>query len=138
MRRGSRSAAAAAALAAAAIPLWPAAASAGGDPPDEFHQSTRTVTVGGVACQVTLTSSRLGPDVFASTHVVTQAPQCATSQVFVNAQFVTPGGETVAASTSDAGPAASVAGAGAADLVRSFHGVTFTSGDSQTWTMASK
>ena len=137
MRRVPRSTVAAAVV-AAAIPLWPAVAGAGGDPPDEFHQTTRTVTVGGVVCQVVLTSSRIDADVFGSTQVVTSAPQCATTQVFVNAQFRTPGGDTVAASSSDAGPASSVAGAGAADLLRTFHGVTFTSGDSQTWTMGSK
>ncbi len=137
MRARSRPVAVAATLAAASIPLWPSAAGAG-EEFDEFHESTRTVQVGGVACQVKLTSYRYFDDVFGSTEVITTADQCRTNQVFVNAEFTTEHGDTVAASSADAGPASTVAGSGATDLLRTFHGVAFTAGTSVTYTMSSK
>jgi hypothetical protein len=138
MRPRHRSAAAVAALAAASVPLWPSVAAAGGDPPDEFHTAIRTVAVGGVDCQIRLTSSRSGRDVFGATEVISTDDQCRTNQVFVNVEFVTEHGDTVSASSADQGPASTVAGSGATDLVRTFHGVTFTAGPSANYTMASK
>jgi hypothetical protein len=87
---------------------------------------------------VKLTSYRSFDDVFGSTEVISTADQCRTNQVFVNAELTTEHGDTVAASSADAGLASTVAGSGATDLVRTFHGVTFTAGPSVTYTMSSK
>ena len=130
-------AAAAAAVTAASLPLWASTAGAGGEL-DEQNQSTRTVTVNGVACQVRLYSQRYLTDVYASTEVITTADQCRTNQVNVVAVFTTEHGDTVSAAAGEAGPAADVAGSGAADLVRSNHFVTFVDGTSVSYTLSSK
>jgi hypothetical protein len=114
-------AAIAAAVSAASLPLWASTASAGSEP-DESQQSVRTVNVGGVDCQVRLVSYRYGSGVYGSTEVITTADQCRTQQVYVNVEF----------------RSASVAGGGATDLIRTFHGVNFLGGTSASFTMSSK
>ncbi len=130
-------AATAAAVTAASLPLW-ASTAAAGDEPDEVQQRTRTVQVGDVACEVRLHSYRYTTSVYGSTEVVTDAEQCRTTQVFVNAEFLSRRGDTVAASTATTGPLAEVAGGGATDLLRTYHGVTFAAGPSAYFTMESK
>ncbi len=137
MRSRHRPVVAAAALAVASVPLWPSAAGAGQEF-DEFHESIRTVDVGGTACQVKLTSYRYLDGVFGQTEVITTADPCRTNQVFAGVEFVTEHGDTATASSDDAGPLSRVAGGGATDLVRTFHGVTFTAGPSVNYTMSSK
>ena len=130
-------AAIAAAVSAASIPLWASTASAGSEP-DESQQSVRTVNVGGVDCQVRLVSYRYGSGVYGSTEVITTADQCRTQQVYVNVEFRSASGDTVSASSDDEGPLADVAGGGATDLIRTFHGVNFLGGTSASFTMSSK
>jgi hypothetical protein len=130
-------AAIAAAVSVASVPLWASTASAG-SPPDEFNQSIRTVDVGGVDCQVRLVSSRYGSGVYGSTEVITTADQCRTQALFVNVEFRSVSGDTVSASSDDEGPVADVAGGGATDLIRTYHGVNFLSGTSASFTMSSK
>jgi hypothetical protein len=130
-------AATAAAVTVASLPLWASTAGAGADP-DEQTQSVRTVTVNGVDCQVRLYSFRYSTGVYGSTEVVTSADQCRTTSVYVNVEFTTEHGDTASASSDDPGPLADVAGGGASDLVRSYHGVTFAAGPSATYTMESK
>jgi hypothetical protein len=96
------------------------------------------VNVGGVACEVRLVSSRYGSGVYESTSVITTADQCRTQQVGVTVEFTSVGGDTVSASSDDEGPSADVAGGGAKDVVRTFHGVNFLSGTSASFTMSSK
>ena len=127
----------AAAVTAASMTLWVSVAGAGDDP-DESHQSIRTVNVNGVDCQVRLTSYRYGSGVYGSTEVITTADQCQTIQVYVNVEFRSASGDTVSASSDDEGPKADVAGGGATDLVRTYHGVTFLAGPNASYTMASK
>jgi hypothetical protein len=130
-------AAATAAVTVASLPLWASTAGAGA-PPDEEHQSVRTVIVGGVSCEVRLYSFRYSTGVYGSTQVLTTADQCRTTQMYVNVEFLSASGDTVSASADDPGPTVDVAGGGATDLVRSYHGVTFALGSSATWTMSAK
>jgi hypothetical protein len=130
-------AAATAAVTAASLPLWAATAGAGGEY-DEYHLSTRTVAVDGVNCQIRLASSRYANSVYARTEVLTPAEQCRTTQVFVNAEFLSDHGDTVSASSDSPGPVDDVAGGGARDLVRTYHGGTFAAGPSFYFTMSSK
>ena len=130
-------AATAAALTAASIPLWASTAGAGGTP-DEQHQSTKTVNVNGVDCQVVLYAERYIDMVYASTDVITTAEQCSAIRVGVSAVFTTPSGDTVSAAASREDQDVDVNGSGAADLVRTTHTVGFVNGPSVSYTMASK
>ena len=89
-------AAAAAALTTASLPLWASPAGAGGSP-DESHTTVKTVTVGGVACEVRLSSARFGDFVQGFTQVITTADPCATQRISVGVQFETPHGDTAGA-----------------------------------------
>ena len=140
MRRRSRPlavAATAAAVTAASMPLWASPAGAGGTP-DEQHQSTKTVNVNGVDCQIVIYSERYIDMVYASTDVLTTAEQCRATRVSVSAVFTTPSGDTVSAASGAEEQGVDVNGSGAADLVRTTHVVGFVNGPSVSYTMASK
>ena len=130
-------AAAAAAVTAASLPLWASTAGAGGTP-DEQHQSTKTVNVDGVDCQIVLYAERYIDMVYASTDVITTADQCQAIRVGVSAVFTTPHGDTASAAATIEEQGVDVSGSGAADLVRSVHTVGFVNGPSVSYTMASK
>ena len=130
-------AATAAAVTAASLPLWASTAGAGGTP-DEQHQSTKTVNVNGVDCQIVLYSERYIDMVYASTDVITTADQCRAIRVSVGAVFTTPSGDTASAAAGAEDQGVDVNGGGAADLVRTTHTVGFVNGPSVSYTMASK
>jgi len=127
----------AAAVTAASLPLWASTAGAGGTPDEQF-QSTKTVNVDGVDCQIVIYAERYIDMVYASTDVITAAEQCSAIRVGVSAEFTTPSGDPVSAAATREDQDVDVNGSGAADLVRSTHTVGFVNGPTVTYRLGSK
>jgi hypothetical protein len=123
-----------AALAGVSVALWAAPAGAG-ETYDEFNHREEVVSVGGVDCEINMTSYRQGTTVYASTWMQTEDAACATDRVFSTLQFTTAHGDTVSTSSVDEGPISVVTANGAVDLVRSTHRVQFLAGIDVTYSL---
>ena len=137
MRTRCRSLVAGAALAGASTVVWAAAAGAG-ESYDEFNHIEPTVQVNGVDCKILITSYRQGSVVHAETYMSTPDNACFTIRVTAGLEFRTAQGDTVTTGSADDGPGSTVGATGAVDLVRSTHSVTFSTGDTSSYTLNSK
>ena len=137
MRARCRSLVAGAALAGASAVVWAPAAGAG-ESYDEFNHIEPTVHVNGVDCKLLITSYRQGSTVRATTYQSTPDNACFTIRVTAELQFRTAHGDVVTTNSADDGPGAAVGASGAVDLVRSTHSVTWSTGDTSSYTLNSK
>jgi hypothetical protein len=74
----------------------------------------------------------------AETYMSTPDAACFTIRVTAGLEFRTAHGDTVTTGSADDGPGSGVSGTGAVDLVRSTHSVTFSTGDTSSYTLNSK